>query len=356
MKMFSTAKLVGAALALAVLIPAPSLRAEEAKVVRLGYFPNITHAQAVVGVGRGDFQKALGPDVKLDTLTVNAGPSITEAIFAGRLDLAYVGPSPTISGFQASKGEEIRVVSGAALNGVLVIGNKKRGITKLEQLKGGRIATPQLGNTQDISAKHYVVDNLHSQLKEKGGDTEVIPVNNPDIEILFEKDQIDAAWVPEPWGTRIVDKGLANIIAEEKDLWPEKKFVLTNIVARREFLEKNPELVKKFLAAHVALTKELQENPRQFDTILNSELKRLTGKDLPPALLDGSFKHVSFATDPSPESFKAFFEHGKQLGLVRGDSLDVNKLIDTTLLKQVLATAPATARSADAPTSAPAGK
>lgn len=305
------------------------------KSVRLGYFPNVTHAQALIGVQRGDFRKALGDGIKLETSTYNAGPSVIEALFAGHLDIAYIGPSPTINGFVQSRGKEVRVIAGSAANGVLVVGSKKRGITSLAQLKGKRIATPQLGNTQDISAKHYVVSELKSSLKERGGETEVIPMANPDIEILFAKDQLDAAWVPEPWGTRLAAKGLVNIVAEEKDLWAEKEFVLTNVIARRDFLEKNPDLVKKFLEAHVKITRELEADPNQFVTIVQSEIERLTKAKIEAAVIEGSFKHVKFTTNPSPTSFQKFFEYGKDLKLIRATDLDLKQLIDTRLLSQV---------------------
>ncbi|MEI7635240.1 MAG: ABC transporter substrate-binding protein [bacterium] len=307
------------------------------QVVRLGYFPNVTHAQAVIGVQRGDFQAALGTEVKLETSTYNAGPSVIEAIFAGHLDMAYVGPSPTINGFIQSKGEEIRVVAGSAANGVLVVGNSKRGISKLEQLRGKKIATPQLGNTQDISAKYFVVHTLKSSLKEKGGETEVIPINNPDIEILFEKDQVDAAWVPEPWGSRLIANRLGALIAEEKDLWPEKKFVQTNIIARRRFLEDHPELVKKILCAHVKLTNEMRQDSARHADDLNNSLKRLTGKNIPRDVIVSALGYVEFTTDPVAQSYQSFYEKGRELKLLRGDALDLGKLIDTRLLNEVVA-------------------
>jgi NitT/TauT family transport system substrate-binding protein len=316
-------------------------KAESAKTtVRIGYFPNVTHAQAVIGIARGDFQKAFGNNVKVEPTTFNAGPSVIEAIFAGHLDIAYVGPSPIINGFIKSKGDEVRVIAGAALNGVLVVGSKQRNITKLEDLRGKTIASPQMGNTQDISAKDFVVTHLKTDLKERGGDTDVTPISNPDIENLFAKNQLDAAWVPEPWGSRLVSKGYGVLITEEKDLWPSKQFALTNVIARREFLEKQPELVKKFLAAHVQLTSELQGNAAAFAVDLNKELKRLTGKDLPADVMQSSLKYTQFTTDPSAESFQAFFQKGKDLKLLKGDTLDLNKLVDTRLLKDVQATAP----------------
>lgn len=318
--------------------------------VRMGYFPNVTHAQAVIGVARGDFQKALGSDIKLEPDIFNAGPSVIEAVFAGHLDIAYVGPSPIINGFTQSKGREVRVIAGSAMNGVLVIGSKARGITRLEDLKGKTIATPQLGNTQDISAKDFVVTHLKSNLKERGGDTDVTPIPNPDIENLFAKNQLDAAWVPEPWGSRLIGKGLGVLVSEEKDLWPKKQFALTNVIARSAFLEEHPDLVQKFLQAHVQLTEELQANPAAFAGDLNKELKRLTGKDLPPDVIQSALKYTQFTTDPNAESFEAFFTKGRDLKLIKGDTLDLNRLIDTKLLQQVRAAAPPGAQ----PTSATA--
>jgi NitT/TauT family transport system substrate-binding protein len=304
------------------------------KPVRLAYMPNVTHAQAVIGAARGDFQKALG-ERKLETYTFNAGPTIVEGIYAGHVDIGYVGPSPALNGFLNSKGDEIRVISGSASNGVLVVGNRKRGITRLDQLAGKRIATPQLGNTQDISAKSFVVEKLGRRLAERGGDTEVIPFMNPDIELLFQKDQLDAAWLPEPWGSRLVDKGLVNVIAEEKDLWPAGRFALTNIVARRAFLEANPEAVRQVLQAHVQLTRELQEDPMSFVTLLDDELKRITGKSLPTAVMQGSLKHVVFDTAIDAGSFVSFFEKGRALGLVRGERLELDRLLHTRILDEI---------------------
>jgi NitT/TauT family transport system substrate-binding protein len=305
--------------------------------VRLGYFPNITHAQAILGVSRGVFAKELEPGAKLETVTFNAGPSVIEAIFGGKLDIAYVGPSPTLNGFIKSEGEEVRLIAGSATNGVLIVGNKKLGITSLDQLNGKRIASPQLGNTQDISAKDFVINHLKSTLKEKGGDTAVIPIANPDIETLFQKNQLEAAWVPEPWGSRLIDKELGVLISEEKELWPGKTFALTNIIARRKFLENHPDLVKKILSVHVKLTKELQQDPQRFATELNAELKRLTQKDLPPAVIEGSLKYTGFSTDPARDSIQEFFRKGKSLGLLKAETFDVDKLVDTRLLSEVTA-------------------
>lgn len=315
----------------------PLNSAQEQSEVRLGYFPNVTHAQAVVGVARGDFQNAIGPDVKLTAQTFNAGPAAIEAIYAGHIDICYVGPSPAINGFIQSKGEEVRVIAGAAKNGVTVVGNRKRCITKLEQLKGGRIATPQYANTQDIAARYFLSRVYGFKFTMDGGDTDIIPISNPDIETLFVKDQIDGAWVPEPWGTRLIEKGLANEIVKEKDLWPEGSFAITTVIARREFVEKFPGLTERFLRAHVALTGELQADAQQFVPLINSELKRITGKALDEKILRGAIANTEFTSDPSAQSFVRSFEMARDVGILHEKTFDVQKLLFTAPLDAALA-------------------
>lgn len=294
--------------------------------MRVGYFPNVTHAQALIGISRGDFQDAVGPGTKVTAQTFNAGPSAIEAVYAGHVDIAYVGPAPVLNGFIQSKGEEVRVVSGSATNGVTVVGNKSRGITKLEQLKGGRIATPQYGNTQDISAKYFLTKLLGAKLKSKGGETDLFPISNPDIETLFVKDEIDGAWVPEPWGSRLIVRDLVNPIIEEKELWPEKSFAMTSVIARRKFLENHPGLVSKFLQAHIRLTQELKQDAQRFVKPINSELKRLTTKALPEEVVSGALAKTGFDVDPSVESYVQYFQMGKSVGIIKIEKLDTEKL------------------------------
>lgn len=306
-------------------------------MVRLGYFPNVTHAPALVGVARGDFEKGLEGKGHLKATTYNAGPSVIEAIFAGHLDLAYIGPSPTLNGYAMSKGAEVRVIAGAVENGVLVIGNKNKGITSLDQLKGARIATPQLGNTQDVSAKHYVTKELGSTLKSSGGETEVIPMANPDIELLFAKDQLDAAWVPEPWGTRLVEQGVGTLIAHESDLWPEKRFTLTLVIARAEFLEKHPELVVEFLKVHQRLTNELAADPQAHVTTISAQIEKLTGKKMSDTVIIGALKNVAFTTDIPTHSFEVFNQWAKDLGFAKPSGPALDGLVVPGLLEQARA-------------------
>jgi NitT/TauT family transport system substrate-binding protein len=310
-------------------------RGAEAEAIRVGYFANVTHAQALVGVARGDFERAFEGGSKLEFQTFPAGPAVIEAIFAGRLDIAYIGPSPTINGFVRSEGREVRVVSGAAANGVVIVVRRGSGIETFDQLRGHRIASPQLGNTQDISAKSFVLDRLKVPLKERGGDTEVIPVANPDIEILFQKGQIDAAWIPEPWGARLVAQGTGTILGEEKDLWPDGRFALTNVIARKAFLDEHPDLVKKFLGAHVALTHELAADPQALRGVIQEQLKRLTTKEITDDVLSAALSRVQFTTDPGAASLEAFYVKGRRLELLPESNFDLKQLIDTRLLDEI---------------------
>lgn len=327
-------------LILAALAAGPARAADTSPapdVVRIGYFANVTHAQALVGVARGDFARAFDGGPRVEFQTFNAGPSVIEAMFAGHLDIAYIGPSPTINGFMRSQGREVRVVAGSASNGVVIVVHKDSGITTLTQLRGRRIATPQLGNTQDISAKAFVLEGLGTTLREKGGDTDVFPVANADIEILFQKAQIDAAWVPEPWGARLVHQGTGRVLAEERELWPEGRFALTNVIVRKAFLDEHPALVKRFLQAHVGLTRELATNPADAQATIAAELKRLTTKAIPDEVLSNALARVDFTVDPSRASFDAFLRKGRALGLLPEGDQPLDGLFDTRLLDEVTA-------------------
>lgn len=300
--------------------------------LRLGYFPNLTHAQPMVGVPRGDYQEVIGPDVELKPFTFNAGPAAIEALYANHIDIAYVGPSPALNGFLQSDGQEVRVIAGAATNGVMVVGSKERNISDIAQLKGGRIATPQFANTQDISARYFLGYQFKFTLSTDGGDTDIIPISNPDIETLFAKNQLDAAWVPEPWATRLIHKNLATEIVQENELWSGKSFDITTVIARRDFVEKHPELVARFLQAHIKLTQELQQDPQPFVSVINDEIERISGKGLDEEVLLGAIENVDFDYKPSPETFEQYFTMGRDVGIYPATKFDVNQLLYTAPL------------------------
>jgi NitT/TauT family transport system substrate-binding protein len=300
--------------------------------VRLGCFANVTHAQALIGIARGDFQKAIG-SVPLKTLAFNAGPSAVEAIFAGELDITYIGPSPAINAHVKSKGRAVRIVSGSAANGVVVVARKDAGIAKLEDLAGKRIATPQYGNTQDVSARHYILNVLKQKLKADGGTTEIQTISNAEQLGLFKSAQIDAAWVPEPWGARLVQEAGGVIVAEEKDSWPEKNFAVTVVLVSTKFLEKHPDTVAALVRTHVELTDWVNAHRDEAADLVNGELQKLTGKPLPKAILSEAFARIAFTTDPFAASVEQFAAWAHKLGIAK-DKPDLQGLVDTRFLTQ----------------------
>lgn len=306
------------------------------KEVRIGYFANLTHAQAVLGVAGGDFERAVAP-ARLTTRVFNAGPSLIEALFAGEIDIGYVGPGPALNAHLKSRGKGIRVIAGAAANGVVIVTGKHSGVRTIDELKGKRVATPQLGNTQDLSARHYLV----KVLGQPNADT-ILPIANAEQVSMMARGQIDAAWAVEPWGARLVEEAGGTIIAEEKDLWPGKQFVLTLVVASPEFLARYPDTVRRFLEAHCDWTDRLAKDAAKHIPALGAAIEKLTGKKLSEKILSDATSRVRFTTDPGMDSLSAFAQWAFELGLARSIA-DKASLVDTTILARVRpAPAPAT--------------
>jgi NitT/TauT family transport system substrate-binding protein len=319
----------GALLAIVVillgLLPACKTADAAPPPVRIGYFANLTHAQAVLGVASGDFGRAVAP-VPLETRVFNAGPSLVEALFAGEIDIGYVGPGPAIAGNAKSYGEGIRVIAGAAADGVVIVARNGSGITRMEDLAGKRLGTPQLGNTQDVSARHYLSAVLKVPIDG------IVPVENSQQAALFARGQLDAAWVPEPWGQRLVSETGATIVAEEKDLWPDKEFALTLVVTTPEFLSKHPDVVKKVLEVHERWTKELSKDAQAHVQELGDALAALTGKRLPPDVLPAALGRVKFIDEPLPSTLRTFAAWAQDLGYERR-TVGLDALVDTRILE-----------------------
>src|SRR6266545_2843607 len=227
--------------------------------VTLGYFPNITHATAIVGTQKGLFAKHLGSGVKLKTATFNAGPAAVEAIFSGAVDASYVGPNPSINAWAKSHGKAIKIISGAASGGAALI--VKPSIKGVGDLKGKKIATPQLGNTQDVALRYWLKQHGLKTDKEGGGDVNILPQDNSQTVQTFEQGTIDGAWVPEPYASRLLIEGKGKKLIDEKTLWPGGRFVVTDLVVRTDFLNKHPDLVNKLLAASVEANDFINKNP-----------------------------------------------------------------------------------------------
>ncbi|MCI4062543.1 ABC transporter substrate-binding protein [Micromonospora sp. R77] len=299
--------------------------------LRLGYFPNITHAPAVVGVEKGIFAEKLGDSAKLETKTFNAGPAAIEAIFSGALDATYIGPNPTVNAFSKSKGEAVRVVSGAASGGVALV--VKPDITSVEQLRGKKIATPQLGNTQDVALRYWLKEKGLRTTKEGGGDVKVVPQENAQTIDTFASGAIDGAWVPEPYVSRLVNAG-GKVLVDERDLWPDKKFVITNLIVSTKFLKAHPDVVKKLVEGQVAANEFVNTKPDEAQQAVSDHIGKITGKPLDVKLIKQAWPTLEFTNDPIASSLKAGLDHAVAVELTQ--PVDLNGLYDLKFLNEVL--------------------
>jgi NitT/TauT family transport system substrate-binding protein len=306
-----------------------------ADVVRIGYFPNINHAQAVIGLGNGDFQKALD-DVKVETLIFNAGPSAIEALFANQIDVAYVGPNPAINGYIKSDGEALRIIAGAVSGGAVFVIRNDAEINSVEDFAGKKFASPQLGNTQDVALRAYLLSNGY-KTTEDDGNVQVIPAKNPDILTLMLKKEIDGAWVPEPWGAKLVKEANSRIFLDERDLWPKGKFVTAHIIASTKYLQNNPDVIKKLLAVHVEQTQWINQNKEEALSAFNTELEKITGKTIPVDELQEAFLRMEITHDPVKESLFKSANDAFDIGFLGDTRPDISKIYDLRLLNEVLA-------------------
>jgi len=313
-----------------------SVRGFGQTLIRVGAFPNITHAQAMVGKANGWFEKALGPGVKIKWTSFSAGPSAIEALFAGAIDMAYIGPNPTISGYVRSEGEALRVVAGAASGGVALVVRNDSGIQKPEDFHGKRVASPQLGNTQDVALRAWL--KTHGMKStDKGGDVQVIPLANPDQLTLFLQKQLDASWAPEPWATRLIREGNAHLFMDERDLWPHGQFVITNLIVSTKFLREHPDLVKSWIAAHVELTDWINAHLSESKKILNQQIQKEAGKALSLAVLDEAFGRLQITYDPVRTSLLTSARSAFEAGFLGRQMPDLSGIYDLSILNQVLA-------------------
>lgn len=303
--------------------------------VRVGYFPNLTHSQGVIGRATGKFDQALGSGAKVDWKAFNAGPSVIEAVFAGALDLAYIGPNPTIAGYTRSKGEALRVIAGATSGGAALVVRKAAGIQKPEDFRGKKIASPQLGNTQDVALRAWLrAHNL--QTKDKGGDVQVIPVANPDQLTLFLRGELDAAWAPEPWASLLIEQAGATLFFDERDLWPNRQFVTAHLIVSTSFLKQHPDIVKNWVRTHVELTDWINGNPAQAKQILNQQIQKDTSKALPPKVLDEAFSRLQVTYDPIRSSLVTSAGWSFEAGFLGRERPDLSGLYDLSLLNEIL--------------------
>lgn len=298
--------------------------------VRLGYFPNVTHATALVGVEKGIFADKLGPD-RLETKTFNAGPAAVEALFAGAVDATYIGPNPAINAFTKSNGEAVRIVSGATSGGASFV--VKPEIVDAAQLKGKKVASPQLGGTQDVALRAWLEDKGLKADTAGGGDVAVLPQENAQTLETFRAGQIAGAWVPEPWATRLVLEGGGKVLVDEASLWPEGRFVTTHLVVRTAFLKKHPETVRRLIEGQVAANAFVNGNATEAQAVANAAIEKITGKKLGQAVIESAWRNLVFTNDPVASSLKVSAANATAVGLL--DKVDLEGIYELSLLKEV---------------------
>ncbi|MFZ0324358.1 MAG: ABC transporter substrate-binding protein [Actinomycetes bacterium] len=306
--------------------------------LRVGFFPNLTHAPAYVALQEGYFKDSLGQvGVKVAPTLFNAGPEAVTALFADSIDIAYVGPNPTVQAWTQSKGEAVTVISGAASAGAALVVSSD--ITSAADLKGKTIATPQLGNTQDVAAKYWLKQQGYNVSSDGSGDVTVINASNSDIVTAFQNGDISGAWVPEPYATSLEQSG-GKVLVDEASLWPKGQFVTTDVVVRSQFLADHPDVVEAFLTANVEALKLIDSDPAQAKSDFNAGLQSLTGSPLDTALLDAAWKNVTFTADPLKATLEESAAHAVDVGLLDQSEIDAaggfDGLYDLTLLNKVL--------------------
>ena len=301
-------------------------------VLRLGYFPNITHAAALVGVDDGIFARQLGA-TKLETFTFNAGPAAIEALLSGSLDASYIGPNPAINGFVKSRGDAVRIVAGATSGGAFLVVQADIGAPA--DLRGKQIASPQLGGTQDVALRSWLGAQGFKTDTAGGGDVSVVPQENAQTLERFREGKLAGAWVPEPWASRLVLEGGGKVLVDERDLWPGRQYTTTVLLVRREFLQQHPGRVEALLRGHVEATKWLQQNPDEARTRVNASIEKLTGKPIGKPVMERAFATLSFTTDPQMASLAKSATDAAGLGLLKLDGVDLAQLYDPSLLQKV---------------------
>jgi NitT/TauT family transport system substrate-binding protein len=319
-------------------IPTPAFSQTEngqSKTLRIGYYPNINHAQAVIGLGRGDFQTALGDNVEVTTQIFNAGPSAIEALFANQIDVAYIGPNPAINGYVQSNGEALRIISGAASGGAVFVVRNDSGINSSQDLANKKFSSPQLGNTQDVALRKYLLDNGY-KTKENGGNIEVVPAKTADIVSLMIKKDIDGAWLPEPWGAKLIKEANAKVLVDERDLWPNGQFVTAHIIARTDYIERNPDVIKKMLEAHIDMTSWINDNTDEALQIFNAELNKLMGQTIPEDEFREGISRIELTYDPIKESLFKAANDAFDIGFLGKTRPDLSEIYDVKILNEVL--------------------
>ena len=307
----------------------------EPVTLRLGYFPNVTHAPAIIGVEEGVFVDSLGDNVELELETFNSGTEVIEAIFSEALDASFIGPNPAINAYAKSNGDAIRVVSGTTSGGASLV--VRDGIDSPKDLAGAKLATPSLGNTQDVALRAWLLEQGLETDTSGGGDVSITPQENADTLAAFQSGALDGAWVPEPWATRLVLEGGGSVLVDEADLWPDGQFVTTHLIVATSFLDEHPDVVRDLIAGLADSIDIADADPRSAQETVNTGIERITTKRLSPETMAGAWKNLTFTLDPVASSLQGSADDAITVGLLEPVDLVAPGIYDLTLLNELLA-------------------
>ena len=311
--------------------PPPEVGTADAVTLRLGVFPNITHAPGLAGIGEGIFAEHLGDD-ELDVSYFNAGPEAIESLFADAIDATFIGPNPAINAYAQSNGDAIRIVSGSTSGGAFLV--TKPEISSVEQLEGATLASPQLGNTQDVALRAWLEEHGLETDESGGGDVAILPQANADTLTAFQAGEIDGAWVPEPWATRLIQEGGGHVLVDERDLWPEGQYVTTHLIVATSFLDEHPDVVKQLLEGVLQATAFVNDEPAKAQAAVNAQIEEATGTPIADDVLAAAWENLTFTVDPIASSLQKSADDAIELGLL--DDVDLEGIYALDLLNEVL--------------------
>ena len=301
--------------------------------LRFGYFPNLTHATALVGIKKNFLGSALGDNVTLDAHIFNAGPDEVAALLSNSLDAGFLGPNPAINAFVRSHGQAVRIIAGATSGGALLV--VKPSIVAVADLRGKKLADPQLGGSQDVALRWFLQGKGFKTDAAGGGNVSILPQDNATTLTAFRQGNIDGAWLPEPWASRLIVEAGAKVLVDERDLWPGGNFVTTNLIVRTDFLKSHPATVRKLLEGLYQADDYLNTATAGAQVAANDSLAQITGRALATNVVSSAWPHLKFTLDPLAATLQASADHAQKVGQL--DQVDLRGIYDLTLLNQVLA-------------------
>ena len=288
--------------------------------LRLGYFANVTHAPAVIGEEEGIFAEHLGDEVEVEYVYFNSGTEAIEALFSGAIDASFIGPNPAINGFAQSRGDALRIVAGTTSGGASLV--VRDGIDAAEDLRGATLATPSLGNTQDVALRAWLAEQGFETDTTGGGDVSIRPQANADTLAAFQAGTIDGAWVPEPWATRLVLEGAGHVLVDERDVWPDGEFVTTHLIVATDYLDEHPAIVRALIDGLLDAIDVANGDPSEAQTATNAGIERITTKALAAETIAGAWDKMTFTADPIASSLEQSKNDAVEAGLLEPVALD----------------------------------